>query len=78
MTVTTACIIIYIIGFLTSYIWAKFVDEDAKQELNNTDRWKNIGIRFVLSLFSWCMVALLLIVTLIAWVVNDLKPPKWL
>lgn len=71
-------IILYILGFLLSYILIKIIARNNEK----ADNWNQIFISFFVSLFSWFTV---IVIIIIAW--NDIikkigiklpKPPKWL
>ena len=71
-------IIIYIVGFLTSYILIKkFVRVD-----NDKNEWINVLLTFMFSLFSWFTVIMIglteykKIFKILG--IKTFKPPKWL
>jgi hypothetical protein len=68
--------IIYILGYLVSYICLKLlfqIDDDEPE-------WGDIAIRLFCSLLSWITVLLMLIAFLIVRCNESIhiKPPKWL
>ena len=67
--------IIYIIGFLVSYLILKYFRE---QTFNST--WNTVILTFLISLLSWLSVAIVLGLSGILYLVNklDSEPPKWL
>jgi len=66
---------IYIYGFIITWIFCRII-----RGKNNND-WKDVGLTFCLSIFSW--IGLLII--FICWIywkcetyIKKTKPPKWL
>lgn len=68
---------LYIIIYLIGYVLAFFISKSSKEQ-----DWEDIIVRAFVALFSWVIVALLLLailVTLIMMLCEKLpKPPKWL
>lgn len=67
--------IIYIVGFLVSYLILKYLRD---QTFNST--WTTVILTFLVSLLSWLSVAIVLGVVGILFILNkmDSEPPKWL
>lgn len=66
-------LLIYITGFITSYIIAKYIRNKSSRESN----WLDIFLTILCSLASWFAVIIELLIIFIAWLVVT-KPLKWL
>jgi hypothetical protein len=68
-------IIFYILGFLCCYILLKYL---RNQLFENT--WLLVFVAISISLLSWAGIAIVLVITGIAYLINkmDSEPPKWL
>lgn len=66
--------IVYLVGFLCTYILCKFIRHRQKE-----NEWSDVGATFVISLFSWLSLIILLIMVMIVYMnKSNFKPPKWL
>ena len=74
MTILT--VIFYLIGYVMSY----YIFRDYTKRIYNNWDWSDVIFGFWISLFSWVIVILILLLTGVNWIgrLDFKEPPKWL
>ena len=64
---------IYIIGIIAAYTTIRLIEGPSED-------WREVFVKLLFSMFSWCIVVLVLFVIIpITWLEDiNKKPPKWL